>query len=155
MKCKELIMSGLLGKKPMFLQVGVVAVFVLCMVAKPLYAQETPDTVKQVKEPIFVLVEQMPEFPGGDSAHLKFLQENLIYPQKAKEKKLQGSVVLHFIVETDGSIANIKVIRSSGHPILDEEALRVAKLMPNWIPGKQRGKPVRVIQPMSIKFPLK
>ena len=153
MKYKELVKSSLRGRRVMFFQVGVVAVFLLCMGAKPLFAQEIPDTVKQLEEP-FILVEVMPEFRGGDDARLKFLMENVFYPKKAREEKLQGKVYVGFIVEADGSLTNFSIIRSSGHSVLDEEALRVVKLMPNWIPGKQRGKPVRVQYMMHIIFSL-
>jgi TonB family protein len=109
------------------------------------------DTNKE-KE-IFIFVEENPEFPGGEEARQKFLQDNIVYPKKAQEKMIQGRVVLYFTVETTGEITEIKVAQSV-HPLLDNEALRVAKLMPNWKPAKQRNKAVRVQYSMPITFTL-
>jgi TonB family protein len=104
-------------------------------------------------EEVFVFVEELPEFPGGSEARLKFLQENLNYPQQAKEKGIQGTVYVKFVVEKDGSISDAKIIRGIGAGC-DEEVLRVVKLMPKWKPGKQRGKAVRVYFNMPVKFTL-
>ena len=107
-------------------------------------------------EDIFVglITETLPEYPGGEEARMKFLKENLIYPQEAKEKKIAGRVFVSFIVETDGSLSNFEVVRGV-HPLLDAEALRVAKLMPNnWTSGKQRGKAVRTQFQIPITFTL-
>ena len=103
------------------------------------------------EEPIFVIVEDYPEYPGGDEARIKFLQENIVYPRIAGEMNMEGRVVISFVVEKDGSLTNFKVLRSV-HPRLDEMALRVAKLMPNWKPGKQRGVAVRTQYSMPITF---
>jgi TonB family protein len=100
---------------------------------------------------IFTVVEKMPEFPGGGYAFYNFLADSIQYPQLAIENKIQGKVYVQFVVEEDGSITNIKVLRGIGGGC-DEEALRVIKLMPNWIPGKQNGKPVRVLYNLPIKF---
>ncbi|MFB6318257.1 TonB family protein [Saccharicrinis sp. FJH54] len=100
---------------------------------------------------VFQIVEQMPEFPGGDAAMHKYLAETIKYPTAAQEKKIQGKVYVNFIVEKDGSIDNIKVVRSID-PLLDKEAVRVVKAMPNWKPGVQRGKPVRVSYMLPINF---
>ncbi|HAW59166.1 MAG TPA: energy transducer TonB [Bacteroidales bacterium] len=109
---------------------------------------------EQIEEQeIFTIVESMPEFPGGEEARMKFLLQNIKYPQIARESGIQGVVYVTFVVEPDGSITNVKVIRGIGGGC-DEEAVRVVKMMPKWIPGNQRGKPVRVQFNMPIKFTL-
>jgi protein TonB len=95
-----------------------------------------------------------PEFPGGEEARLKFLLQNVHYPPSAREMRLEGRVVIGFVVERDGSISNVQVIRSASST-LDEEAVRVAKLMPKWQPGLQKGKAVRARFNMPITFSLK
>lgn len=102
---------------------------------------------------IFTVVESMPTYPGGDAARMKFLQENIKYPQMARESGIQGTVYVTFVVEPDGSVSDVRVLRGIGGGC-DEEAVRVIKAMPKWIPGKQRGKPVRVQFNMPIKFTL-
>jgi len=109
---------------------------------------------EEVKEQVpFVIVEVMPDFPGGDAARIKFLQENTKYPPFAREVGLEGKVWISFVVEPDGRLTNIEVYRGVA-PILDEEALRVVKMMPKWTPGKQRGKNVRVAFRLPITFTL-
>jgi protein TonB len=116
------------------------------------YVEDT--RVEEVKEAeIFTIVEELPEFTGGDEARQKFLKDNLVYPRIARETSLEGLVVVGFVVEPDGNLTNFKVLRSKA-PSLDEEALRVAKLMPKWKPGKQRGKAVRVQYRMPVTFTL-
>ncbi len=102
---------------------------------------------------IFTVVESMPGYPGGDAARMKFLQENIKYPQMARESGIQGTVYVTFVVETDGSVTDVRVLRGIGGGC-DEEAIRVINMMPNWVAGKQRGKPVRVQFNMPIKFTL-
>lgn len=102
---------------------------------------------------IFTVVETSPSFPGGDEERLKFLARNLNYPAEAREAAVQGTVYITFVVERDGSISDVRVLRGIGAGC-DEEALRVIKMMPKWSPGKQRGKPVRVQFNMPIKFTL-
>jgi len=94
-----------------------------------------------------------PKYPGGDDARTKFLQENLVYPEEARKVGLEGRVVVEFIVEPNGSLSNFKIVRHVA-PILDEEALRVVKLMPNWIPEKYQDKTVRVKYEIPIIFSL-
>jgi len=103
--------------------------------------------------PVFTLVEEMPSFPGGDAERNKFLAENIVYPQLAMESGIQGTVYMSFIVNTDGKIADVKIIRGIGGGC-DEEALRVVKLMPNWKPGRQNGKTVRTLFNMPVYFKL-
>lgn len=102
---------------------------------------------------VYTVVENMPVYPGGDEARVKFIIQNVKYPQAAKEKGIQGTVLVSFIVEADGAVADVKVVRGVGSGC-DEEAMRVVKLMPKWTPGKQSGKAVRVQFNMPIKFAL-
>jgi len=102
---------------------------------------------------IFTVVESMPDFPGGDEARIKYLNENIKYPQMARESGIQGRVFVTFVVEKDGSVTDVRVLRGIGGGC-DEEAIRVIKNMPKWDPGKQRGKPVRVQFNMPILFKL-
>ena len=102
---------------------------------------------------IYNIVEQMPRFPGGDQAMFDFIGKNVKYPQEAKEKEIQGRVFVQFVVEKDGSVSNVEVIRGIGGGC-NEEAVRVVKAMPKWEPGKQKGEPVRVhfILPFVFKM---
>ena len=102
---------------------------------------------------VFTHVEEMPRFPGGEAALLKWLQENITYPKSASEKGIQGRVVLRFIIRSDGSIDGVEVVKSLD-PDCDAEAVRVVKAMPNWILGKQNGKPVDVYYTLPIQFKL-
>ena len=114
--------------------------------AKPKPAPTTSkDTV------VFMVVEEMPEFPGGMSGLMKYLRDNLKYPVKAIEKKIEGRVTISFVVSRDGSLRDFRIVRGVD-PDLDAEALRVAKSMPNWKPGKQRGKNVAVKYTLPINF---
>ena len=102
---------------------------------------------------VYVVVEQMPSFPGGDSALLKYLFENIKYPMSALKAQKQGRVMVRFTVEKDGAITNVKVARSVT-PSLDAEAVRAIKSMPKWSPGKQGGQPVRVNYNVPVSFRL-
>ncbi len=102
---------------------------------------------------IFTVVESMPEYIGGDEARMSFLQENIKYPQLARESGIQGTVFVTFVVETNGSVTDVRVLRGIGGGC-DEEAVRVVKIMPKWKPGMQRSKPVRVQFTMPIRFTL-
>ncbi len=116
-----------------------------------------PVEVVEEEEPedvIFVVVESMPEFPGGPQAMYKFLGENIKYPVIAQENGIQGRVVCQFTVNKDGSLVDIEVVRSGGDASLDKEAVRVIKSMPKWKAGKQRGKPVRVKYTLPVNFKL-
>ena len=97
------------------------------------------------------VVERQPYFPGGQQALLEFLRENVKYPEQARKDSIEGRVVLSFVVETDGSITEPKVVRSL-HPLLDAEALRVIKLMPKWEPGYQGDSLVRVKYNLPVTF---
>jgi protein TonB len=108
------------------------------------------------KGEIFTIVQEMPQFPDGTKNMYQFIAQNITYPQKEKEARIQGKVYLKFIIEPDGSIGTIAVMK--GIPdgkALEEEAIRVVKIMPKWVPGKQNGKPVRVYYNLPISFILK
>ena len=109
---------------------------------------------EEEEEVVFVVVESMPEFPGGQQALFKYLSDNIKYPVIAQENGIQGRVICQFTVNKDGSIVDIEVVRSGGDPSLDKEAVRVIKTMPKWKPGKQRGKPVRVKFTVPVSFKL-
>ena len=109
---------------------------------------------EEEEEVVFVIVESMPEFPGGQQALFKYLSENVKYPVIAQENGIQGRVICQFVVNKDGSIVDVEVVRSGGDPSLDKEAVRVIKSMPKWKPGKQRGKPVRVKYTVPVNFKL-
>lgn len=102
---------------------------------------------------VFQVVEKMPSFPGGDAALFKFLGDNVKYPVIAQENGVQGRVICQFVVNKDGSIVDVEVVRSVD-PSLDKEAIRVIKSMPKWSPGQQRGKPVRVKYTLPVNFKL-
>jgi len=102
---------------------------------------------------IFQVVENMPEFPGGRGKLMQYLASNIKYPPYAKEAGIQGRVFINFVVERDGSITAVKVLRGIGGGC-DEEAVRVVKSMPKWKAGMQRGKPVRVSFNLPVKFTL-
>jgi len=114
-------------------------------------AQKT--VVAQKNQQVFDVVEQMPEYPGGMQALFEYLGQNLKYPGDAKEQKVEGRVIAIFVVETDGSISNVEVVRPV-FPSLDAEAVRVLSGMPKWKPGMQSGKVVRVKYTVPINFSL-
>jgi len=116
---------------------------------------QTKDTnqTNEYQDEIFVVVEEYPQFPGGEEARIKFLVDHLLYPKEALNKNIEGTVVVGFVVETDGSFSNVKIVRSKD-PHLDAEALRVTRLMPKWKPAKQKGKFVRCQFTMPITFSL-
>ena len=114
-----------------------------------------PEVVEEevVEQEIFKIVEEMPAFPGGEAKLLEYVAKNTKYPQIARESGIQGRVFIGFVVETDGSISNVKVLRGIGGGC-DEEAVRVIKSLPKWKPGKQRGKAVRVSYQIPVNFKL-
>ena len=112
-------------------------------------AQKT--VVSQSNQNVYDQVEQMPEFPGGMPAMIEFLQTNIKYPEDAIKQKVGGRVMVMFVVETDGSLSNVRVARKV-FPSLDEEAVRVVKSMPKWKPGKEKGRAVRVNFTLPVVF---
>ena len=118
---------------------------------KETIAEPEPPKVEETK--VFDVVEEMPQFPGGSSALFEYLSKNIKYPVVAEENGVQGRVVVTFVVERDGSITDVKVVKSVD-PSLDKEAQRVVKSMPHWIPGKQNGSAVRVKYTVPVTFRL-
>ena len=102
---------------------------------------------------VFTFVEQMPQFPGGEDSMMSFIQRNIHYPQTEREKQISGRVILSFIVNEDGSLTSI-TIKKSVSAGLDKEAVRVLRLMPKFIPGKQKGKAVKVNFILPVVFKL-
>ncbi len=111
------------------------------------------DPVVPVSNEPLIWVPEMPVFPGGDEALLKYVNANVTYPEEAIENKLQGMVIVRFVVSPDGSIQKTEILRSV-HPVLDREAERVVKGMPRWKPGKQNGVPVSVWFSIPVSFKL-
>ncbi len=112
-----------------------------------------PEVVKPKEEQIFVAVEQPAEFPGGQAALMKWLSNNMRYPEAAQQNDIQGRVVVNFVVEKDGSIGHVKIAKGVDKD-LDREAIRVVKKMPKWQPGKNNGVPVRSYFNLPVTFRL-
>ena len=125
------------------------AMAVMCLVTAN--AQKT--VVSQSSQSVYDEVEVMPEFPGGMQAMIEYLNTNIKYPKDAIKQEVSGRVMVMFVVETDGSLSNVRVARKV-FPSLDAEAVRVIKTMPKWKPGKEKGKPVRVNFTLPIVFSL-
>lgn len=118
----------------------------------PMSAQKTVIAKKNQK--VFEVVEQMPEYPGGQVALFEFMMNNVKYPKDAEKKKVEGKVYMSFIVEPDGSISEVKPLKNV-YPSLDAEGVRVISAMPKWKPGRQKGQLVRVHYVLPITFRLK
>lgn len=114
---------------------------------------EVEEEVVEETEEVFLIVEQMPEFPGGDEALRKYLATSVKYPVIAQENGIQGRVFVAFVVDKNGNVTNVRVARPFD-PNLDKEAVRVVQSMPKWTPGKQRGKAVKVSYTVPINFVL-
>jgi len=114
-----------------------------------------PKTVDEVTDDeVYTMAEKMPEFPGGEEALMKYLSENLEYPELATEDKLEGKVTIGFVVQEDGKVVDVEVLEGIGGGC-DEEAVRVVNAMPNWSPGYEKGKPVKVEYSLPIAFKLR
>ena len=131
-----------------FLIMALMALFGLTTVS----AQKT--VVAQKNQQVFDVVEKMPEYPGGQAALFEYLSKNVKYPADAEKQKIEGRVLVSFVVNTDGSITDISVERKA-FPSLDAEAVRVISGMPKWIPGEQKGQKVRVKYTVPLNFHLK
>ena len=116
-------------------------------------SDEDLEIVEEDDEEIFMVVENMPEFPGGDLGLMKYIQKNVKYPPIAKEYNITGKVYISFVVDKSGSVTNVKVVRGVDKN-LDAEAVRVIKSLPKYKPGKQRGKAVKVMFTVPINFTL-
>lgn len=104
-------------------------------------------------EKIYTRVEQLPVFPGGQAALLRFISKNIRYPKEAADRRIQGRVMVRFVVDTKGKVGQIEILKSS-HIFLNVEAIRLCKLLPNFIPGRVNGKPVNVFYTLPITFQL-
>ena len=138
-------------------KIGFFATLLLvCMAFQSVKAQENKenaqDKTAQGKE-ILVTVDEYPKFPGGREAFEEFLAKNVQYPEEARNEKVQGIVIVAVVVEIDGSFSDVKVVRGI-EPSLDEEALRVVNLMPNYVPAKHEGEEVRVQYYVPVEFAL-
>ena len=131
-----------------FIIMSLMALFGLTTVS----AQKT--VVAKKNQQVFDVVEKMPEYPGGQAALFEYLQKNVKYPVDAEKKKVEGRVLVTFVVNTDGSITDIEVVRKT-FPSLDAEAVRVISGMPRWKPGEQKGQKVRVKYTVPLNFRLK
>ena len=109
---------------------------------------------EEVDDEIYIIVEEIPEFPGGEDALLNYLTKHTKYPKTAKKNNVSGTVYIQFVINEKGEIGDIDILRSID-PALDKEAIRVVRNMPNWIPGKIRGKPVKSLQPLWFDFALR
>ena len=129
----------------------------LSFTATTLFAQAFDSSVQPtITDSLYAKAEEMPSFPGGQSAMYSFVQKNLVYPQVEKEASIQGTCYVNFIVEKDGKITNVTITKGVDKgPGCDAECIRLANSMPHWIPGKQNGKTVRVNFNMPIKFLLR
>ena len=107
----------------------------------------------KIENGVFTLTDEMPWFPRGDKGRVKFLKNNIIYPNMARESGIQGTVYVTFIVEKDGSLSDVRILRGIGGGC-DEEVIRIVKKMPKWKPGRLDDKPVRVQFIMPVKFTL-
>ena len=111
-------------------------------------------TLPEIEEDVVFGDEIMPQFPGGKQAMMRFLANNIRYPVEAMENNQQGRVTLQYTVRYTGEIVDIAIVRSSGFPLLDKEAIRVVQLMPNWIPGEQDGRKVNSRFTLPVHFRL-
>nr|AIF26630.1 hypothetical protein [uncultured bacterium fosmid pJB71G8] len=115
--------------------------------------EEKKPVVEEKKEEIFKSVEQMPTFPGGDAALMKYLSSHINYPTMAQENNIQGKVIVQFVVTKTGQVGEVKVVRSVDKD-LDREAVRVCKSLPKFVPGRQNGQPVSVWYTLPVTFKL-
>ena len=126
--------------------------FIALLVCLPSFAQQKP-VEKVDSDGVYLMPDQMPEFPGGMQAMMKFLTTNIKYPVEAQKKGVSGRVIVQFVIMEDGTLDQAKVVRGID-PLLDQEALRVVKLMPKWKPGMDRGEAVKVRFTAPIMFNL-
>lgn len=114
---------------------------------------DAPSEMAMDSTGVFIMVEEKPEFPGGMAGLSAYVSQHLRYPNEASQKNIEGHVFLSFIVEKDGTVSNVSVVRGIGRGC-DEEAVRVVSEMPTWKPGRQGGKPVRTQFHLPIRFKL-
>ncbi|MBQ8116029.1 MAG: energy transducer TonB [Prevotella sp.] len=146
------IISYKTGKKPYTIEC-ITTLTTIPSNIPPCYKLSTIETDENRTDKVFDKVEQMPSFPGGQSALINYLKSNIKYPVIAEENGIQGRVVVQFVIGEDGSISDVRVAKSVD-PSLDKEAVRVIKNMPKWIPGKLNGQSVKVRYTMPVTFRL-
>jgi TonB family protein len=148
------------GAKPKLIKnkllVGSLILSLIIIGAKKAQAQNTCYITLSDKseDNVFVIVDEMPAFPGGSDSCEKFIKDNLQYPLIAVQNKIEGTVYIGFVIAPDGTITKISILRGIGSGC-DEEALRIVKLMPKWMPGKNNGKTVWIQYNLPVKFSLK
>lgn len=120
---------------------------------EPMEVVQPAPPMEESTPPIFEIAEVMPEYPGGQEAMFKFLSSSIVYPTEMVDAGVQGKVFVEFIVRQDGSITDARVLRGVAGP-LDQEAIRVVRTMPKWMPGRQNGKPVDCRYRLPIAFHL-
>jgi protein TonB len=131
----------------------IISFFFFLSIAHVAIGQTKIDLADSTSNLVFTVVEKMPTFPGGEKKMAKFIKKNIKHPPAAYKEGRAGICYITFIVEIDGSLSGIRVLKgASGGADLDEEALRVIKLMPKWKPGKQNGHIVRVVYNLPIRF---
>lgn len=128
-----------------------IALWTILLVSKTYFPSFGQSNLNKSEERYFTVVEQQPEFPGGAEARKKFIIENLVIPQSAPNQKITGKAFISFIVNTDGSRQDVTLVKSLSAEH-DKEALRVVNAMPQWTPGSQSGKMVRVKYMLPIEF---
>lgn len=111
------------------------------------------EPVQGTSDAVYTFVEQMPEYPGGNEAMMEFIRKNLRYPEKAKETGVEGRVIVRFVVNEDGTVSDITILRDIGAGC-GAEAVHVVKMMPKWKPGKQNGKAVKTYFNLPVMFRL-
>lgn len=126
---------------------------VLFTISNKIFAQTPVKEIDSLEE-VIIMAEQMPSFVGGEDSLYSFLYQHIVYPQIAKENQIEGRVVVRFVIEKDGLITKIEILKKLGWGC-DEEAIRLIKLMPKWMPAKMNGKPVRTYFTLPIVFKLK
>ncbi len=152
-------MKNILGLLSILLTLGLNTAIAQAKITEP-GSSNSPEIKPDIQEPqaiqpeIFAYVEQMPEFKGGQTALVNYLSTNIKYPETARAEGKEGKVFVKFIVNEDGSISDVIIVRSSGNNTLDTEAKRVVTSMPNWKPGKQNGKAVKTFFNLPIVFRL-
>lgn len=129
------------------LLMAMAALAVMLLANTKVMAQDT----KTTNDEVFAIVEVMPEFPGGMDSLMSFVAKNVNYPEEAQEKGISGRVMVKFVVEKDGSVNDVQVVRGVA-PTIDAEAVRVVQAMPKWKPGMQKGEPVRVSYTLPLVF---
>lgn len=133
--------------------IGLILFTILALNSQAQQEKTTTQKEKKNKGTIYTFVEQPPQFPGNDAALVKFLQKNIVYPKADRDNNVMGKVFIKFVVDEKGRIRDPQVTRGVSET-LDAEALRVIKLLPKFIPGKQNGKPVKVYYNIPIVFKL-